>query len=216
MPVYLIEDSFHDHNKFNDPITINSSSSCSNDPGSNGANEPGDPITVANPFLDTLSVQNLLSGQDLNNQVDLNQFVSSSINSFINLDSVTQNITATSQETVITNTLSVDTVKTDTISDSGNNVFIQMDSTDINLQATNVLVNGENVVTESNAVANPLTSNLSIGSFDVVGVGFGGLNTLNGISLQLNILEPIVNSNQNKTSNMINVVENKKQPIKAI
>ena len=137
MSVYLIDTTFHDHNKFNDPITLGSNGSCSNDPGDNGTNEPGDPITVDNPFEDTLSVQNLLTGQDPNNQLDLNQFAVSTLNSILDLNSDTQNITATPSLTTFSNNLLTDDLKVNNVFNQAGTTFIDLsDNTDINISCT--------------------------------------------------------------------------------
>jgi len=172
MSVYLIDDSFHDHNKFNDPITFSSNGPCCIDPVDNGANEPGDPITVDNPFEDTLSVQNLLTGQDPNNQLDLNQFAVSTLNSILDLNSDTQNISATSLLTTISNDLQVDGIKANALYNQAGSTFIDLtDPTDINISATSLTFNGSDIATTDNVVTNPMTIDLDGGTKNLINFG---------------------------------------------
>lgn len=211
MSVYLVDTTFHDHNKFNDPVKIGSIGTCSNDPGDNGANEPGAPIIVDNPFEDTLSVQNLLTGQDPNNQLDLNQFAVSTLNSILDLNNDTQNITATPTLTTIINNLLTDDLKVNNVFNQTGTTFIDFtDNTDININCTDLTWNGNTILTTDSNVGmgDRLTQNLNLGGFDITGVGFGGLTTLNGIDRRVSALNPIIIANEKKTYNIASVVNN--------
>jgi len=59
---------------------------------------------------------------------------------------------------------------------------IELGENDIDLIASNVLINGAPISGGGGDVTNPLSSNLDIGNYDIIGVGIGGLETLNGIS----------------------------------
>jgi hypothetical protein len=158
--------SFHDHNKFNDPINLLCSGT-----GDSGVNEPGDSNPVDNPFEDTLSVQNLLTGPDLNAQVDLNSFITSSLNSIIDLNSDTQYITTTPNLTTIAHTVQTDDLKVNNVLNQGATTFIDMtDENDINIACTNLLLNGSSIL------VTPMLENLNLGTNDIINIGTNQYN----------------------------------------
>ena len=55
-------------------------------------------------------------------------------------------------------------------------------------------------------VSNPLTSNLALGGFDITGIGFGGLQTLNGLNTTVAFHGSDINALKEKTFNISNVV----------
>jgi hypothetical protein len=200
-------DSFHDHNKFNDPINL---STCS-DPGDNGASEPGDPVSVSNPFEDTLRVQNLLTGPDLNAQVDLNTFITSSVNSIIDLNSDTQYITTTPNLTTIANTVQIDDLKVNNILNQASTTFIDMtDANDINISCTDLTLNGNTLLTDATTgiVKNPLSSDLAAGGFNLTGIGTGSLENLNSIADQAVANTSTITTLNDKTQNLNAVAGN--------
>ena len=71
-------------------------------------------------------------------------------------------------------------VTTDVLTDLGETVEIKLTTDTIDLQATNVLVNGAPIGGGGGGIQNPLTSNLNIATFDVVnntGLSLTGINT---------------------------------------
>jgi hypothetical protein len=72
-----------------------------------------------------------------------------------------------------------DDINTQNVKALDNTANITLQDSTIDLLANNVLVNGISIVS---GVINPLNSNLNIGSFDVVGVGIGSIDSLNNIS----------------------------------
>lgn len=83
---------------------------------------------------------------------------------------------------------------------------ITLGSNEIDLISTNVLINGAPVSGGGGSVTNPLSADLNIGSFDITGVGFGGLNTLNGINNTVSIHGSDINALKSKTFNISNVI----------
>jgi len=74
-------------------------------------------------------------------------------------------------------------MKTDTISDAGGNVFIQMDDTDINFSATNLTFNGQAL-----GFGGEITQDLDLNNFDITGIG-PEKTTLNTMDAQLKNIE---------------------------
>lgn len=83
-------------------------------------------------------------------------------------------------------------------------VKIELDDNEINLIGTNVLVNGNPISGGGGGVTNPLTSDLNIGSFDITGVGFGGLETLNGLNTTVSLQGSNIFNNQNNITDLQN------------
>ena len=83
-------------------------------------------------------------------------------------------------------------------------VKIELDDNEINLIGTNVLVNGNPISGGGGGVTNPLTSDLDLNSFDITGVGFGGLNTLNGLNTTVSLQGSNIFNNQNNITDLQN------------
>jgi len=84
-------------------------------------------------------------------------------------------------------------------------VKIELDDNEINLIGTNVLVNGDPIGTGGGGgITNPLTSDLDLNSFDIVGVGFGGLETLNGLNNTVSLQGSDIFNNQNNITDLQN------------
>lgn len=92
------------------------------------------------------------------------------------------NISGNSSDSTFTVGLS-----TDKIQDLGGTVEIDLSDNKINLIAPEVLVNGVPIDIGGGGVDNPLTSNLSIGAFDITGLSNG--QTLQGINTDVIALE---------------------------
>lgn len=84
-------------------------------------------------------------------------------------------------------------------------VKIELDDNEINLIGTNVLVNGNPISGGGGGdVTNPLTSDLNIGNFDITGVGFGGLETLNGLNNTVSLQGSNIFNNENNITDLQN------------
>ena len=95
------------------------------------------------------------------------------------------------------------------------------DSTFLTLKTPNIGTLGQSITSNGDGtlkfetvsgggggVQNPLTSNLDIGSFDIVGVGIAGLNTINGMEADIILTTGVSNANQAKVENVHGVVSN--------
>jgi hypothetical protein len=81
---------------------------------------------------------------------------------------------------------------------------IELGENDIDLIASNVLINGAPISGGGGDVTNPLSSNLDIGNYDIIGVGIGGLETLNGISNTVSLQGSNILNNQNNITDLEN------------
>jgi hypothetical protein len=118
---------------------------------------------VLNPFIGTLKASDFETDNYLSAEAEFKQ-----IEHITNQGSV-PNITG------VAGTLKADDLKTDTISDAGGNVFIQMDATDINFSFTNLTWNGS-AIGGGGGVQNPMVADLNCANFNLLNVGATGVN----------------------------------------
>jgi len=161
-----------------------------------GLIEPADinATLLTNPFVGNLKVSDLETENYLSLEAELDQI------EHISNQGSNPNIT------VVDGILTTDEIKTDRIYDTGGNVFLELDDTDISFNSTNLTFNGDPLV------SNPMTSDLNGGGRRITNVqnveilasnsfGFGTCLTLTQGALRMN---NTFQTNVNRFCNQIN------------
>ena len=103
-----------------------------------------------NKFLSSVTTCCADNTVTLSNDVDLDAFMVTTINSLQDLKTNTQYITAIPNETIIDSHVNADDIKCNNIfNNSGSTMIDLSDDSDINISATNLTFNNDNIATQT-------------------------------------------------------------------